>query len=153
MSRDIEDMKTLVRLRRRDRDRCEGALTEAASGHEDCCADLRSKERTLRTVQDRCAAAMHARSQAPGDVLVADYCICERDELAALARAVDEARTAVHAALEKLGLARRMRQRAQARLDMLEARLAEERARERRRWARRRDEALVDLRGQTAIPA
>lgn len=153
MSGEIEKLVILVRLRRRELERSERVLADAAARHGECCAELRLRKRALCDAQERCAAAMLSWSRAPGDALVADYCLCERDDMAALAHAVEEAQAAEREAWQILDQSRRMRQRAQARLELFETRLAEAQARERQRLARRHDDALAETRGMTLVSA
>lgn len=146
MNDEIEKLAKLVRLRGWDRSRREQALAQAGAEHEDSRRVLRGKQHTVRVAEDRYAAAVRARSSAPGDPLLADYCNCERDGLAALSQDAGQARVAEQAARERLDQVRRAYQRALARLEMLESRLREARMRERRRSARRKDDALADIR-------
>ena len=142
----VERLRTLIRLRHSDVERCTRELAEAAQALATAEAERRGAEAVVEQESLRHADAQSRRLEAPGDELTVVYC---RTTEAALADANARLETADRTLSEAEADAAARRQRllrAQVRCASLEAILAKAIARQRRAAERRlADEPAVAL--------
>lgn len=142
MGQSAEQFVPIIGIRRRERDRRE---SEARTAHEALDIAERALEAARRAVESACRScerAERARAAAPCDALVADYLRDQQERLTACKEDATLRADALHGLRRDLASAQRERQRAQVRLDVLEAEHATLQSRERRRSERKRESAL-----------
>jgi len=133
MSRTIEKLAMLIRIRGRERDRLKQALLEACQSHDECSALLARRQQQADAAKARYEAALQARAAAPADMLVADYSRGQQDQFRAAAENVEQVSDDLTDAAARLQAAKSRHQRAQLRLDVLKDRLDKARRQENRR--------------------
>ena len=137
----IAQLGVLTRVRGRERDRRQQAFIACRRDHDLREAELRDRQQDLSMEEQRHEAALRLRTLSPADALLGDYLIAQRSAVETRSRDEQQAAEAVQRSLHDLLQARIDNHRAQVRLGVLEDQLCLAQRHERRRQARKGEEA------------